>query len=764
MKNGAPSGAAAIAAFAANLAVTLAVASPARAADDAFAWAPPHAPAVARGRQSAARFGLVGLTEVEVEVDNLYDAANRQALGLAEQRLAAVPGVRAVFGPAGLLDVTVDAGGKPSARPVLARGQTESAWTEPGSARRSPSRGGAGTFPGSPNEGEAARQRIVRRADALGWFLTENGRRVRFLVDAPDFERVRPALAKALTESGLGVLPSPGGLEARPLWPDPRRHGALFLPLGLAALWALFVMVAARRTGFPLGRRRISRALAAAAAAGAPFLLVPVSGVRLAGALAALGAAAIALAGSRERDGASGPRPRFLRPVLWSSAALALALVALAPRLRVGTRQWSAAPMFFISVHGDLDEPVVLREVRRLADDLRGQQGVANAWSIADLFLGVTFEGQEANGIPDDPEELRRILVQARTDPAVRLELSADRREALIGVRFDDDPTVDRLAIVAHAERYIRRELRHALARIDLSASSTSPVARLVGAGILAGDARDRVLHICARSGRTLNQAEALSVERVSRAAALIPAADPPRLEAEVADVVRNFAAHHPWPLTAPEVERLILGANALAADATPDDVRSLVATVYGPRLTGSMLTATAAALARRIATVQKRHTARLDFKEMLYGADLPTEGVLADEVRSATLEAMGPVVGIPVATDVADAYKLDAQPIGGAPNDQALSQIWNRALRAGLVSAAALLAVLLLMVAGVPALASLPLAFAPLAVAVAPSAILRAPIGLPTLSLYAGTLVGGALLALIVTPSRQERARGRRA
>ena len=28
----------------------------------------------------------------------------------------------------------------------------------------------------------------------------------------------------------------------------------------------------------------------------------------------------------------------------------------------------------------------------------------------------------------DDPEELRRILVQARTDPAVRLELSADER------------------------------------------------------------------------------------------------------------------------------------------------------------------------------------------------------------------------------------------------------------------------------------------------------------------------------------------------
>jgi hypothetical protein len=450
--------------------------------------------------------------------------------------------------------------------------------------------------------------------------------------------------------------------------------------------------------------------------------------------------------------------------VLWISAALALEVAVLSPRLRVGTRQWSAAPMFFISLHGDLDEPVVLREVRRFADELRGQPGVANAWSIADLFLGVTFEGQEANGIPDDPEELRRILVQARTDPAVRLELSADRREALIGVRFEDDPTVDRLAIVAQAERYIQRELRHSQARVDLSATSTSPVARLVGAGILADDARDRVLKICARSGRTLNRAEALSVERVARAAALIPAADPPRLEAEVADAVRNFAAHHPWPLTGPEVERLILGANALAVDATPDDVRAVVTAVYGARLPASMLNATAGALGRRVAAVQRRHTARLDFKEMLYGADLPTEGVLADEVRSATLEAIGPVVGIPVALEVAEAFKLDAQPIGGAPNDLALSELWNRALRAGLISAAAVLAVLLVLGGGRGALASLPLAFAPLAAAMAPSAILREPIGLPTLSFFAGTLAGGALLALIVTPSRreQERERGR--
>jgi hypothetical protein len=170
------------------------------------------------------------------------------------------------------------------------------------------------------------------------------------------------------------------------------------------------------------------------------------------------------------------------------------------------------------------------------------------------------------------------------------------------------------------------------------------------------------------------------------------------------------------------------------------------------------MLTPTATALARRIDVVQRRHTARLDFKDMLYGADLPTEGVLADEVRSATLEAMGPLVGIPVATDVSDAFRLDARPIGGAPNDLALSEVWNRSLRAGLVAAAGTIAILLVLVGGPAAITSLPLAFAPLAAAIAPSAILREPVGLPMISFFAGALAGGALLALIATPSREER------
>jgi hypothetical protein len=413
--------------------------------------------------------------------------------------------------------------------------------------------------------------------------------------------------------------------------------------------------------------------------------------------------------------------------------------------------------MFFVSVRAELDEPVVLREIRRLTDELRDLPGVANAWSVADLFMGVTLEGDAASRIPDDPEQVRRILVQARTDPAVRLELSGDHREALIAVRFDDDPTIDHLTIVARLERYLAMQLRHALLRVDTTAPGVSPVTRSLGRGVLAIDARERVLRICARSGRPLDTTEALAVERVARQAATIPAADPARLEADVADNVRDFIARHPFALGPGEVNRLIAAVTAQGDAGTLDDMRVAVATAYGGRLSDTILRTTADSLARRIAAVRRRHIAGTNFKDMLSGAQLPSEGVLADEVRSATLDAMGPVVGIPAGPDSATAYRLDVVPIGGAPNDRALSLLWRRALAAGALAAAGVIALLLVIIGGPAGVLSLPLAFAPAAAAIAPAALLGEPVGLPTLSFYAGALAAGAILALAVTPPVRE-------
>ena len=214
----------------------------------------------------------------------------------------------------------------------------------------------------------------MRRADALGWFLTENGRRVRFFVDTDDWPQGRARRSpNALAASGLSLAPaSSGGLEARPLWPDPRQRWR-WLPSGSSAAWALLALVALRR----------ARAVAAAAVA------APGAGGRGRGrarrrrSCSCPSRACAAPAGSRRwrprlialRSGRGASGARRATPASRRAAACGCSRWRsscaggwLRRRLRVGTRQWGAAPMFFVSVRGELDEPVVLREIRRLTD------------------------------------------------------------------------------------------------------------------------------------------------------------------------------------------------------------------------------------------------------------------------------------------------------------------------------------------------------------------------------------------------------------
>jgi len=132
----------------------------------------------------------------------------------------------------------------------------------------------------------------------------------------------------------------------------------------------------------------------------------------------------------------------------------------------------------------------------------------------------------------------------------------------------------------------------------------------------------------------------------------------------------------------------------------------------------------------------------------MLYGADLPTDGVLADEVRTATLEGMGPVVGVPVARDNPAALHVDAALFGGVAHDRMLSEAWLAGLRAGGLAAIAAWSVLLMLVGGVGGLAWLPLALAPAAAAALGPALVREPVGLWSLSLLAGAMAAGGVVA----------------
>jgi hypothetical protein len=129
---------------------------------------------------------------------------------------------------------------------------------------------------------------------------------------------------------------------------------------------------------------------------------------------------------------------------------------------------------------------------------------------------------------------------------------------------------------------------------------------------------------------------------------------------------------------------------------------------------------------------------------------------MLSDEVRSATWEAMGPIVGIPVATEMPGAFRLDAVAVGGAANDRALSDFLRPAVRAGLLVVAAALAGLLSLAGRGRGLLWLPVGLLPAAVTLIVPAVFDEPVGMLFLSFVSGALAGGAAWTVSLAARRR--------
>ena len=245
------------------------------------------------GARSRQRFDQESLDEISVEVDNAFAAATGEALAVAEERCGASPGSRRSFGPAQLPDLAVDGAAAPRAR-----------WSWRAGAARA--------------EDEAVRQRVVRRADALGWFLTANGSAARSW-STPPTGRASPRGSRPRSAAAVVSSLAPAGLETvrRRVRSGPTRAGAgarllaaCSSPPGRPSCWPAVARAGRRSRGAVRGGASVAAALAAATgAAAAAFALVP-GGRRAAGRRAGRGVRPPSSCCSRPPGGS---RPRHRR-------------------------------------------------------------------------------------------------------------------------------------------------------------------------------------------------------------------------------------------------------------------------------------------------------------------------------------------------------------------------------------------------------------------------------------------------------------------
>lgn len=738
------------------------------------AFAPPDSAQTRRGWAVAERFSLARRFVLTLDVANAFSAQNQAAMARAEARVAAVPGVRQVIGPARLLTFTIDGAARVTAAPLRAHEPVAPAVRADTTMRADAVARAEVAIKAQAAETERL---LGARADATGWFISSDGSAVRILIDTADPAGVHGRVEAAVAGSGLVLLD--GKVGSSPLWPDPERDATGFgrrAPLEWALLLLAVPFLAVVIEARPVSRRAWLCVLGAAITTALPGSTAPVAGLRwyavkIGGIAAALLIAVLLLdAGLRRLRGKERPavpgRRAPLPLVVLSVLALAGAAVQ-ARRLRMDTGLWSQTPLFFVDVRADLSEPVVLRELRRLTDLLRAQPGVDEAWSVADLFGAVPLPDLGWEGIPSEPQATRAILKRALADPAVGLETAPDLLEGLIVIRVDGEAGLTPAQVRRGVTRLLRTRGRPALLRVDVNDPALPHATRALARGMLAEGAIERVLNLCDQAGRNLEPRQQAAIEQTLRRVALAPQLDRTQYRRDAAQEIERFveetavAGRHLTLPHAGQRQRLIDAVLASPDEPMLADVLSGLNEVLGPRASARVALTQATELRRRLIVVRRRAIVAWNARAILSDADLPTEGGLPDQVRNATLEAMGPIVGVPVAPGTPGAIPVDAAVAGGVISDEALSARWPPRLRLGLLAAAAACALLLAALGGRRALSWLPVALAPAAIVL----IVPTVLGVATSALFAavlsGAVGGGTVFALAYAPARGEGARG---
>ncbi len=789
------------------------------------AWTPTRSPLARRGGEISERFALERRWLLSVQVNDAASPVNRAAFARAERELAELPGVRAVVGPSSLLSFDLGANGQVVTEPFLPAFLPPPLPAEGGIAPPPPVPaptevvGISGTGAAATDApDEAARRRLERRPDAAGWFMSRDGTEVRLLVEMDDASTARlhlagveQALGRILLDSGVVLLGGPP--VAEPLLPVPDRGSvplSPLLPLLVVAAFLTVFAVPALYRAKPSWQRAALAASGGGLAASALGMFAPVEPVRryawCAGGIAVLAVlliealvrgrvAKLSRAVPRRSGPSQGGGIRFAAPwpVVVSCVGLLVFQLDRRAELRLETHLWQGARLAFVSLRGDLGEPIVLRELRRLADFVRGEPDVVEAWSIADTVgsLSSAASGRlagwpggrpderagagggilldERGGIPEDRRTVDQLLARASDDAAARLLVTSDRKEALLVVRLD--PAADRERIAHRLGVYVARGLRHTLARVDADDDAAPIAARGFARGVAAGDGDLRVRRLCGRAGRNLDESDAAEITRSMRQATLAPNVDLARLQGELRQRVLELVERVAFAerrVALPRASATLRLADELAREpwhSTTADVTRLVLHSGLGRELERALAERAAELAADLAGIRRRNAGRLVVRALLSDLDLPVEGRLSEEIRDTVFEAMGPVVGVEVAATPEAAvrgpapghspvFRLDGFVVGGIAQDAALSEAWVSRLWVGLGVVALWLAGTLMAIGGPRALGWFPVALAPCALALAAPTLGAVAAGIWWLAVASGALAGGVVFAVVFAPS----------
>ncbi|MCH9681634.1 MAG: MMPL family transporter [Deltaproteobacteria bacterium] len=131
-----------------------------------------------------------------------------------------------------------------------------------------------------------------------------------------------------------------------------------------------------------------------------------------------------------------------------------------------------------IAVEGDLTQPVVLREIRDIVDELRAVEGVADVRSLIDpvALLSEGFGGRR--GIPQSQPRTRRVVQNLADHPAMAQLMVPEADAAIVHIKLEPGDGQQQQRVAGQVRQIVATHDVASLSVGDASGDTLSPVVR----------------------------------------------------------------------------------------------------------------------------------------------------------------------------------------------------------------------------------------------------------------------------------------------
>ncbi len=311
----------------------------------------------------------------------------------------------------------------------------------------------------------------------------------------------------------------------------------------------------------------------------------------------------------------------------------------------------------YVQIHlkTDLDEPVVLREIRRVAALVRNVPHVSAVQHVALPYELVNEAMTELRRVPDDRKQVETLSAYVLSDPSAYQLMTGDKKQALVHIKVDTShaETVDR--VVARLRTVLRRELPQDLVVVNVGPKAPVKVRR-IGREILAHQTADLMVALLENARIRLPEGARSLVGRVLAGTGGLQWSEKDR-QAVAARLLRYFRSKEcviPLPPPKDGKDPALVLATALAGLGPGASERALEKAA-GEALAGVLGSEDAGVLAAA-AQPYLEDAWRLQKGEALLDRALGGLGLTADELprhlvrrlKVALLDLEAPTVGVP--------------------------------------------------------------------------------------------------------------------